>query len=132
MKKTKPTVTVYKEIETPIISEVPKTPEVPKVTATVSKDTSITNGTCLRGHVSATYDALVDALGEPITGRSGDGKTTCEWILKFDCGSIATIYDWKMGITPMREYEWHIGGTGIDVVRKVGDFLNLPVERVQF
>ena len=75
---------------------------------------------------------MVDALGEPITGRSGDGKTTCEWILKFDCGSIATIYDWKMKTTPMKEYEWHIGGTGIDVVRKVGDFLNLPVERVQF
>jgi hypothetical protein len=126
MKKNQPTVTVYKEIEAPI------TPEAPKGTAIISKDTSIANGTCLRGYVSATYDALAGALGEPITGRSGDGKTTCEWILKFDCGSIATIYDWKMGITPKSKYEWHIGGTGIDVVRKVGDFLNMPVDRVKF
>lgn len=104
----------------------------PVVSATVSKDTSITNGCCLRGYVSTTYDALVNILGEPITGHCGDGKVNCEWILKFDCGSIATIYDWKMTNTPMEEYRWHIGGTGIDVVRKVGDFLNMPVERFSF
>jgi hypothetical protein len=104
----------------------------PVINATITKDTTTANGSSLRGFVKTTYDALVDALGEPITGRSGDGKTNCEWILKFNCGSIATIYDWKMSTVPTEEYDWHIGGKGIDVVRKVGDFLNMPVERVQF
>jgi hypothetical protein len=32
--------------------------------------------------------------------------------LQFEDGTVATIYDWKMNSTPMREYSWHIGGYG--------------------
>jgi hypothetical protein len=37
-------------------------------------------------------------------------KVTCEWKLKFEDDTIASIYDYKVGHTPMGEYEWHIGG----------------------
>jgi hypothetical protein len=78
------------------------------------------NGTHLEGHVSAYYHQLVEAFGEP-TYDSGGDKTTVEWIIEFDDGEVATIYDWKCYETPFGEYNWHIGG-----------FNNSVVERIQF
>ena len=65
------------------------------------------NMTSLQGYVETTYDTLVAVFGEPL--RGGD-KTTVEWILKFEDGTVATIYDWKEYDTPMGEYDWHVGG----------------------
>ncbi len=54
-----------------------------------------TQGTSLKGYINATYDQLVDALGEPTFGEeSGDGKVQVEWVCEFE-GEIFTIYDWK-------------------------------------
>jgi hypothetical protein len=65
------------------------------------------NGTCLQGHVEAYYHQLVAVFGEP---EGGGDKTTVEWVLSFEDGTVATIYDWKEYETPTDLYRWHIGG----------------------
>ena len=65
------------------------------------------NMTSLQGYVTAYYHELVAVFGEP---DSGGDKTTAEWCLEFEDGTVATIYDWKEYETPMGRYRWHIGG----------------------
>jgi hypothetical protein len=65
------------------------------------------NGTSLQGYMRATYDQLVARFGQP---DGGGDKTTVEWCLEFEDGTVATIYDWKEYETPMYAYDWHIGG----------------------
>jgi hypothetical protein len=65
------------------------------------------NRTCLQGSVPAYYHELVEVFGEP---EGGGDKTTVEWCLQFEDGTVATIYDWKEYQTPMGLYHWHIGG----------------------
>lgn len=67
-----------------------------------------TNMTHLVGNLRATYADLVEVFGQP-DERSGD-KITCSWHLKFEDGTVATIYDWKEDETPLGDYDWHIGG----------------------
>lgn len=64
-------------------------------------------GTGLMGTVVTTYDDLVRAFGQP--EACGD-KSTVEWIIQFDEGVAATVYDWKTDVTPKSAYAWHIGG----------------------
>ena len=69
------------------------------------------NMTSLKGEFPITFAELVEIFGRPNYGPNADlDKTTCEWNLKFEDGTIATIYDYKTSRTPMGEYEWHIGG----------------------
>jgi len=75
------------------------------------------NGTGLVGYVETTYQDLIEAFGLPYE-RNGD-KTTCEWVLTFGDGQVATIYDWKMPRTPMDKYMWHIGGKDASVVDRI-------------
>lgn len=70
------------------------------------------NGTSLKGYWYTSYNKLVEVFGPPSFGPDdhfGD-KVTCEWVLVFKDGEIATIYDWKEYATPMLPYQWHIGG----------------------
>lgn len=68
--------------------------------------------TSLQGEITTTFDRLVEVFGEPDYGPDDMGdKVTCEWCLKFEDGTIATIYDYKVyGLTPRGLYAWHIGG----------------------
>ena len=67
-------------------------------------------GSCFQGYVSATYDHLVKLFGQPF-GPSTDGKVQAEWIVKFENGSVATVYDWKRyGFPPTTTTTWHVGG----------------------
>lgn len=75
------------------------------------------NMTSLQGYMPARYEQLVAVFGEP---EGGGDKTTVEWCLAFEDGTVATIYDWKEYETPMGLYHWHIGGMN-----------NLAVARVQ-
>lgn len=93
---------------------------------TVTTNTSVANGTSLRGYVKANLETLIKKLGEPIREPSGDGKVTCGWIIDFGDDTVATIYDWKVSEIPSGEYLWHIGGKGHRVVEKVGFILGLP------
>ena len=77
------------------------------------------NGTSLQGYVNAYYHQLVEKFGEP-DYRNGD-KTTVEWCLEFEDGTVATIYDWKEYDTPTGMYAWHIGGRSKSAVWAVMD-----------
>ena len=74
------------------------------------------NGTSLQGYVHAYYHQLVEVFGEP---EGGGDKTTVEWCLSFEDGTVATIYDWKEYDTPLGLYAWHIGGTSQRAVDRV-------------
>lgn len=75
---------------------------------------------------------LRELFGEPLT--FDHGKSDYEWILKFDNGSIITIYDWKCGKNYNGEFGldldemliWHIGGKNKDkpVVDMLVNFLS--------
>jgi hypothetical protein len=85
------------------------------------------NMTSLRGEITTTFSELCAVFGEPDVGPNADlDKTTCEWHLKFEDGTIATIYDWKTGYTPRGVYDWHIGGyPDSKAVELVTDLINL-------
>ena len=79
------------------------------------------NMTGLKGEFPITYAELVEIFGAPDVGPNADlDKSSCEWALQFEDGTIATIYDWRCGRwTPMGEYEWHIGGHTAEAVTRV-------------
>lgn len=92
------------------------------------------NMTSLQGHVTATYDQLVEVFGQPhYDTPSGDGKVNTEWELEFYCNEYnrivtATVYDWKDfdGGRRSRDgqpYDWHIGGHGREAVHAVETIL---------
>jgi len=74
--------------------------------------TGNSNMTSLKGEFPITFAELAEIFGRPKYGPNcyDLDKVTCEWVLTFDDGTIATIYDYKTNQTPMGEYEWHIGG----------------------
>ena len=74
------------------------------------------NMTSLQGYIEAYYHQLVEVFGEP---EGGGDKTTVEWCLSFEDGTVATIYDWKEYETPMGRYQWHIGGRSQKAVDRV-------------
>jgi len=86
-----------------------------------------TCGTSLQGHIVTTYAELVEKFGEP---KAGGDKTTVEWALDFEDGTVATIYDWKYGETPMHKTEWNIGGKNSDAVFRVYEVMGLMEEEV--
>lgn len=72
-------------------------------------------GTSLQGQMSITYDSLMAVFGDHLDGHY---KSDAEWILEFEDGTVASIYNWKNGKNylgeeglPLREInDWHIGG----------------------
>lgn len=85
----------------------------------------LTGGTFLQGYITTTYDNLVKVFGPPDYHDNCGDKVTCEWSIQFGDGTVATIYDWKMGRTPKNSYQWHIGGTDKQSVRKVSETLGI-------
>jgi|SRR5690625_493366 len=73
-----------------------------------------------QGTLHATYQEIVDVLGEPCSWGSRDGKVQAEWLLQFKDGLIATIYDYKQYGTPVEEVKyWSIGGPDNEVVHRI-------------
>lgn len=93
----------------------------------VTNNYNDSNMTSLQGYVTAHYADLVKLFGEPL--RGGD-KTTAEWILKFEDGTVATIYDWKEYTTPMGRYDWHVGGNKRIVAAMVQEVLDGKIKVV--
>ena len=89
------------------------------------------NGTSLQGYIKTDYSTLVEKFGEPTYTDGGD-KSTVDWYLEFSVVDEdgnedvvpATIYDWKVDNTPMGEYNWHVGGFGLDAVDMVEKVLS--------
>lgn len=72
------------------------------------------NGTHGAGEVEATYAELVETFGPPFDGPDDDidGKMTSFFIVEFNDGTVATIYDWKTGAdyTIRERMVWNVGG----------------------
>lgn len=88
------------------------------------------NGTHLQGYLDAKYTELLAVFGEPF---GGDGyKVDAEWVIRFEGGAIATIYNWKNGKNycgaeglPVEQIDhWHIGGNS----RKVVDMVQIALD----
>lgn len=91
---------------------------------TFAGNTYVSAGGSLMGEVETTRGDLERVFGEPTFDTlSDDGKTTVEWVVQFENGTRATIYDWKRyeeGTPGMDEmYEWHVGGNSFDCVELV-------------
>lgn len=80
-------------------------------------DFRLISGTCMQGEMIISYDSLVHLFGTPLPGD--DYKTQAEWVIQFEDGTVATIYDWKVGACYVGDDEgiqaedvlnWHIGG----------------------
>lgn len=82
-------------------------------------DTNIgVDGTSYQGNVAASYGLLCILFGQPFGGD--EEKVDAEWVIEFEDGTIATIYNWKNGLNylgvsgqPTTQISaWHIGGYG--------------------
>lgn len=86
-------------------------------------DTLLT-GTSKLGYVLASVDALRAAFGRE---RGAGDNTRFEWLVRFEDGVVATLYDW--GATDDRdrrtdvEFTWHVGGGDVRALRHVQDVL---------
>jgi len=89
-------------------------------TYTVQDNFDALNGTHLQGYITTDFATLVATFGESL--GSGD-KTTQEWVLVGEDGTVATVYDWKQPCTPLHKCEWHIGGNDYRAVELVQDAL---------
>jgi hypothetical protein len=88
----------------------------------------LTVGTSLQGYVTTTLREISAVFGEPTFYYPGD-KVTVEWGIKFEDGTIATIYDWKRyEDAPEADevIEYHIGGNSSAAVNAVSDALKIP------
>jgi hypothetical protein len=97
-------------------------------TTNVSADRA--NGSCLQGYIETTYDNIVEHLGAPVWTRGG--KTNAQWIVEFEDGLIATLYDWKLNACPKGLYKWHVGGHKGDVVSRLAGVLGAPYMQTPF
>ncbi|MEI8395183.1 MAG: hypothetical protein WCF85_10635 [Rhodospirillaceae bacterium] len=84
-------------------------------TFTAINPADCTGSSSYLGRILISYDDLVATFGTPLPG---DGrKTEAEWLLRFEDGTIAAIYNYKTGKSwspdglPVEQItEWHIGG----------------------
>lgn len=100
---------------------------------THNEDDSIRSDmSCLRGHITTSYANLVEVFGEPLKDGFDNYKSDAEWIVQFEDGLVATIYNYKNGInycgtehgTPtMSIRDWNVGGHDTAVVAHVRDAL---------
>ena len=75
------------------------------------------NGTCLQGEMDCSYADLVKVFGKE-TSKGDEYKVQAEWLIRFPCGTVASIYDYKQGkkyngsdgIPKTKVRDWHIGG----------------------
>jgi hypothetical protein len=74
----------------------------------------ITN-TFLVSEIDLSFIDIVKKLG-PASAKSFDSKVRARWVLKFEDGNIATIYDWKTAGDIKKVGTWNIGGKSKKVV----------------
>ena len=94
----------------------------------INKNVRLSSGTSLVGYFEATFWAVMEKLGNPLEGCD---KTTCEWVIEFEDGLVATIYDYKASQSPMYSpdvpYQWHIGGHKGEAAERVGVCLGVEI-----
>jgi hypothetical protein len=91
------------------------------MTRATQADQRLADGTSGQGSITATLRTLLKIFGQP-NGQPSD-KTTVEWVLQFENGTIATVYDWKryeLGTPEMDERtDWEVGGHDHDAYEQV-------------
>jgi len=82
-----------------------------------------TNMSSLQGYLQSTRARLTAVFGEPELVGDKEDKVQLEWSIKFEDGTVATLYDWKTHREmPIDElYSWHIGGYASPIVGRVHD-----------
>lgn len=85
-----------------------------KVNTELEMDIQMVNvsdiGAGLQGYLpdGTRYEDLVRVFGQPQMGKSIDNKIKAKWIGKIN-GLLFTVYDYKSGLEPTRNTDWHIG-----------------------
>ena len=82
------------------------------------------DGTHVIGHITCTYGDIVKVFGEP---NESDGyKSDAGWDIKWDDGTVSTIYNWKNGNNYNNDgtrtesiVEWNVGGKNEKAVSKL-------------
>jgi hypothetical protein len=78
-----------------------------------------TNYSSLKGYINTSYDSLVEKFGKPIPSTKCSDKSDAEWVIEFEDGTVATIYNYKDGFNYCGRHDgthkkditdWHIGG----------------------
>lgn len=95
------------------------------------------SGTHGQGQINATYKQLVSAFGNPLADGFDDYKSDAEWVVLFENGLIATIYNWKNGRnylgpegTPTELITtWNIGSNSPDAVKLVAQAIGSAIAK---
>lgn len=92
------------------------------------------SGTFLQGTILTTRAKLTEAFGEPMQYEAS--KITLQWGVRFENGTVATIYDWKryeLGTPDIdEEIIYHIGGYDLSAVTNVTNALKPKIEHSVF
>jgi len=96
--------------------------------------TEETAGTWLQGNIKTTRASLEAVFGEPTFYEEGE-KVTVLWGLKFEDGTLATIYDYKRGEKGKpalnEEMLYNIGGLSADAVARVHEALEASRAKIE-
>ena len=89
-----------------------------------------------QGQISVSYEHLVKIFGKPDPDAGDDFKTDAHWVLEFEDGMIATVYNWKNGPKyggPDIKWvlEWNVGGFGPEAFDRIVEVLG-PACKVVF
>lgn len=93
-----------------------------------------TTGTSLAGCFprETTYGHLLEVFGIPQYSFGHGDKVQVQWIGKIKTGNkrtkIFTIYDYKSGVAPEENTDWHIGGADTFVSLSVIRYFNEVIE----
>lgn len=77
-------------------------------------------GASLRGTITTTFDELVDKLGSPVESGVLAQDRRVYWIVSWEDGSFAMIYDYNKGHIPVKEVtEWNVASKHSGVVDRL-------------
>lgn len=85
-------------------------------------------GSHYQGKVGSSFKRLVEIFGQPYRIPQEDqDKYQVEWVIKWEDGTISTIYDWKWDDTDLDDIpEWNIGGYQFEAALYVHELVNPP------
>jgi len=95
------------------------------------------HGTSLQARMhNVSYWTIVQTFGPPMEDGFDNYKCDAEWIILFDDGEIATIYNYKNGKnylgsdgTPTEDITtWNVGGRNHEVVLRIKNLLSHNVK----
>lgn len=103
----------------------------------VTQDYNVITGSERFGFLTTTYNVLVELFGEPIKRH---WEIDVEWYIKFEDGTIATIYNYRNGKNYLGKkgkavediMHWNIGGFNSSAVRLVHNTIKEHIAKYEF